>query len=62
MRRYPTLGVAAGTTKGAGGAGPNRRPSALAAAVQAQPSSFSARPAFQIFVMWLIRPSLNCMT
>lgn len=30
--------------------------------VQAQPSSFSARPECQIFVMCTIRPSLNCMT
>jgi hypothetical protein len=30
--------------------------------VQAQPSSFIARPECQIFVMWLILSPLNCIT
>lgn len=29
---------------------------------QAQPSSFSAAPAFQIFVRWLILSPENCIT
>ena len=29
--------------------------------VQAQPSSFIVQPAFQILVMWLILPPVNCI-
>ena len=34
----------------------------LATSVQAQPSSFSAIPECQIFVMWLILSPVNCIT